>query len=331
MNNIFILTFVISFLGILVFILAAIISLIRKRPAKKRFKFAGISFIIAIVSFIGVGATMDKPVTPTYIQLSIPDYQNTYSTNAKIPINISVIPEDASTDTLEYIASGGTLAFSDNGVITGTEEGSFEIYIKSGNITSNTLTINVQNANAQEKAINNEHAEDKITTQEDSEKQASKKVEQKLTEETEIQRLAEEQASKEAEQKKLAEEQAAKEKEQERLAEEQAAREAEQKRLAEEQAAREAEQKQLQAQIAQESISRGSTGTSGNESNFNTYDNAAQQETNATYVLNTSTHKIHYPDCSSVPKIAPHNYATSNSSVSELTSQGYTTCGNCFK
>ena len=60
MNNIFILTFVISFLGISVFVLAAIISLIRKRPAKKRFKFAGISFIIAIASFIGVGATMDE-------------------------------------------------------------------------------------------------------------------------------------------------------------------------------------------------------------------------------------------------------------------------------
>lgn len=70
---------------------------------------------------------------------------------------------------------------------------------------------------------------------------------------------------------------------------------------------------------------------SGNGDNFNTYDNAAQQQTNQMWVLNTSSMKIHYPSCSQVKKIAPQNYSTSNLSESELIAQGYTTCGVCHK
>lgn len=72
-----------------------------------------------------------------------------------------------------------------------------------------------------------------------------------------------------------------------------------------------------------------SSGGSGNGNNFNTYDNQAQQETSASYVLNTSTHKFHNPSCRSVPKIAPKNYETSNSSRDSLISQGYSSCGIC--
>lgn len=68
----------------------------------------------------------------------------------------------------------------------------------------------------------------------------------------------------------------------------------------------------------------------GNGENFNTYDNPEQQETSATYVLNTNTMKIHHPSCSSVAKIAPHNYATSNLSIDELKEQGYEPCKRCF-
>ncbi len=68
---------------------------------------------------------------------------------------------------------------------------------------------------------------------------------------------------------------------------------------------------------------------SGNGDNFNTYDNATQQQTSQTWVLNTSSRKIHYPSCSQVKKIAPQNYSTSNLSESELLLQGYTTCGAC--
>jgi len=67
----------------------------------------------------------------------------------------------------------------------------------------------------------------------------------------------------------------------------------------------------------------------GNANNFNTYDNEQQQQTSAQWVLNTNTRKIHYPSCSSVSRIAPRNYKTSNASESELLAQGYTVCGRC--
>lgn len=67
----------------------------------------------------------------------------------------------------------------------------------------------------------------------------------------------------------------------------------------------------------------------GNADNFDTYDNPEQQQTEATYVLNTSTMKFHYPSCKSVKKISPDNYATSSASRDELISQGYDPCGNC--
>lgn len=70
---------------------------------------------------------------------------------------------------------------------------------------------------------------------------------------------------------------------------------------------------------------------SASNNNFDTYNNAEQQQTVANYVLNNNTKKIHYPSCSSVPKIAPHNYATSSQTVEELIAQVYTTCGICFK
>lgn len=72
-----------------------------------------------------------------------------------------------------------------------------------------------------------------------------------------------------------------------------------------------------------------SAGAQGNENNFNTYNNLEQQKTTASYVLNTSTKKYHFPSCSAVKKIAPENYATSNSSPAELASQGYSACGRC--
>lgn len=74
-----------------------------------------------------------------------------------------------------------------------------------------------------------------------------------------------------------------------------------------------------------------SGGGSGNANNFNTYDNAAQQQTDANWVLNMNTKKIHYPICSQVKKIAPKNYSTSNEDRSTLISRGYSMCGVCGK
>ncbi len=77
--------------------------------------------------------------------------------------------------------------------------------------------------------------------------------------------------------------------------------------------------------------SAGSPDNGSGNNNFDTYDNPEQQKTEDSYVLNTSSMKIHYPGCSSVAKIAPKNYATSSESVEELKARGYTTCGRCFK
>lgn len=67
------------------------------------------------------------------------------------------------------------------------------------------------------------------------------------------------------------------------------------------------------------------------KNNFDKYDDSEQQQTEDTYVLNTSTMKIHRPSCSSVPKIAPQNCSTSSESITDLKAQGYSTCGICFK
>lgn len=64
---------------------------------------------------------------------------------------------------------------------------------------------------------------------------------------------------------------------------------------------------------------------------FDTYDIPEQQNTSESYVLNTSTLKIHIPSCDDVKKIKPENYEPSSSSLEELKAQGYTTCGHCFK
>lgn len=69
------------------------------------------------------------------------------------------------------------------------------------------------------------------------------------------------------------------------------------------------------------------TGTGGN--NFNTHNNESQQQTTASYVLNTSTMKFHRPSCRDVPRIATQNYATSSQSRADLISRGYSSCGHC--
>lgn len=61
----------------------------------------------------------------------------------------------------------------------------------------------------------------------------------------------------------------------------------------------------------------------------NTYDISSQQNTSATYVLNTSTKKFHLPSCSSVKKISSSNYSTSSESKNTLISQGYSPCKKC--
>ncbi len=83
-----------------------------------------------------------------------------------------------------------------------------------------------------------------------------------------------------------------------------------------------------QTEQTPQSNQTGST-NGGSGYNFDTYDNAAQQQTPDSYVLNTDRMKFHYPSCPDVKKIAPQNYATSNQSAEELRQRGYSSCGHC--
>lgn len=50
-----------------------------------------------------------------------------------------------------------------------------------------------------------------------------------------------------------------------------------------------------------------------------------------TYILNTKSHKIHLINGADTDTIADKNRMETNKSLDELLSQGYTTCGRCFK
>ena len=253
--------------------------------------------VTATLVIIGIGSLFTPKVKVDSIALSIPDVQEEYDINTDIPVDIVITPEDAASKDLEYFTSDESIIFKNSEIETGSEEGSYEVYVQVDGVQSNVITINVVDITAREKA----------------EKEAEEK------------RLAKEQAAKEAEEKAK------------REAEEKAAAEAEAQRLAEEQAAKEQAEKEAATKAStstsvaagSESQSSSNSSGSGDGSNFNTYDNAQQQNTSSSYVLNTSTMKFHRPSCSSVKKIAPQNYSTSNNSREELISQGYSPCGKC--
>ena len=81
------------------------------------------------------------------------------------------------------------------------------------------------------------------------------------------------------------------------------------------------------------SSSVASTSSSDSTYNYDKYNNPDQQNTSDKWVLNTNPDrmKIHFPSCSDVPSISPENYSTSNLSLEELKSQGYSECGHCFQ
>lgn len=47
------------------------------------------------------------------------------------------------------------------------------------------------------------------------------------------------------------------------------------------------------------------------------------------YILNTNTHKFHYPGCGSVKKIKPENYSEFEGTRDSVIAKGYDPCGNC--
>ena len=59
------------------------------------------------------------------------------------------------------------------------------------------------------------------------------------------------------------------------------------------------------------------------------YELVAVTATSGRYVLNTNTHKFHYPDCRSVDQIKPENFQWADATREEIIASGYSPCGNC--
>ncbi len=56
---------------------------------------------------------------------------------------------------------------------------------------------------------------------------------------------------------------------------------------------------------------------------------AAKASDSDSYILNTNTKKVHRSTCKDAARISAKNKATSNSTLAELISQGYSACKNC--
>ncbi len=152
--------------------------------SKKRIIIGG----IAVLAIIGA-LTPDKKVES--IEISIPNYQQKYDINTEIPVDISILPDGANTDSLEYIAVPDSITFSDSILNTGNSEGTYDIYIVSDDIKSNILSINVVDISSHKggnKKTNEEYlqrSEDqKIAAESDASETEAPKVseEQKLPE-----------------------------------------------------------------------------------------------------------------------------------------------------
>ena len=135
-----------------------------------------IGIIVGIIGIFALASIDTSDTKIKSIELSIPNYQTEYDINTNIPIEVTVLPENAETDSLEYIVDGDTILFSDAGIITGFEEGIYEIYITSGDIKSNTLSINVIDFTAREEAlpkVEKEHPAEELVSIDVGEKELS--------------------------------------------------------------------------------------------------------------------------------------------------------------
>lgn len=241
MNNVFLFLFCISFLCIPFFVIWALISLLRKKTAKKRFKFAGISALILIISTVGFSCTTDDDVAPNEVVNMISE--NPVAVTELSTLQPTVTPTAQPTETptpTEIPTPNHTASPTPQPTETSTPT----------KVPQLTETPVPQIGNTPKPQVSTESTPQPISVPDSQSVIAS----------------------------------------------------------------------------SNENLESGS-----GESNFDTYNNQSQQQTTATYVLNTSTKKIHHPSCKSVKKIAPQNYATSNASLEELMAQDYTTCGNCFK
>ena len=200
----------IGFLGFFITNIYMIIQAVKKKFRKKLLLPPLICFILFII-----GASLmpsSTKVAIKTIQISLENQETEYDINQTIPVSISVEPSDADISDLTYISSAGksdTFTFTDNKIETGTAEGSYEIYVKCGDIESNKLSITVVDVAARKAA--QEHAEletqkqAELEAQEEAQKQAELEAQQKAQEEAqkqaelEAQQKAQEEAQKQAE------------------------------------------------------------------------------------------------------------------------------------
>lgn len=163
----------IGFLGFFITNIYMIIQAVKKKFRKKLLLPPLICFILFII-----GASLmpsSTKVAIKTIQISLENQETEYDINQTIPVSISVEPSDADISDLTYISSAGksdTFTFTDNKIETGTAEGSYEIYVKCGDIESNKLSITVVDVAARKAA--QEQAE--LETQKQAELEAQKEA-----------------------------------------------------------------------------------------------------------------------------------------------------------
>lgn len=200
----------IGFLGFFITNIYMIIQAVKKKFRKKLLLPPLICFILFII-----GASLmpsSTKVAIKTIQISLENQETEYDINQTIPVSISVEPSDADISDLTYISSAGksdTFTFTDNKIETGTAEGSYEIYVKCGDIESNKLSITVVDVAArkaaQEQAELETQKQAELEAQEEAQKQAELEAQQKAQVEAqkqaelEAQQKAQEEAQKQAE------------------------------------------------------------------------------------------------------------------------------------
>ena len=168
----------IGFLGFFITNIYMIIQAVKKKFRKKLLLPPLICFILFII-----GASLmpsSTKVAIKTIQISLENQETEYDINQTIPVSISVEPSDADISDLTYISSAGksdTFTFTDNKIETGTAEGSYEIYVKCGDIESNKLSITVVDVAArkaaQEQAELETQKQAELEAQEEAQKQAA--------------------------------------------------------------------------------------------------------------------------------------------------------------
>lgn len=113
--------------------------------------------------------------------------------------------------------------------------------------------------------------------------------------------------------------------------------EKEKKEIEEKNKTLEQEKKSLESQVsasktttqATSSISSSYSTTKSTGAKSSTSAETTTNPTSATYVLNTSTKKFHYPSCSSVSKMADKNKSVVTESRDSIVARGYVPCKNC--